>query len=60
MGAAGSVVNSAYFKQKLAGELSAGNHKTYCLSAARFSPAANALLTGYRSLDIPLNAGAAG
>ncbi|MFE6798700.1 hypothetical protein [Paenibacillus chitinolyticus] len=30
MADAGSVVNSAYFKQKLAEKLSVGNHKTYC------------------------------
>ncbi|MGW9123554.1 hypothetical protein ACWGPW_00970 [Paenibacillus chitinolyticus] len=54
MAAAGSVVNSAYFKQKLAEKLSVDNHKTYCWQRPAFSPAAGALLVGCRSLGIPL------
>ncbi|WP_103994260.1 BadF/BadG/BcrA/BcrD ATPase family protein [Paenibacillus sp. UNC499MF] len=52
--AAGSVVNSPYFRQKLPEKLSAGNHKTYRWQPPAFSPAAGALLMGYRSLGIPL------
>ncbi|MFD7521639.1 hypothetical protein [Paenibacillus chitinolyticus] len=43
--AAGSVVNNAYFKQNLRKNEAA---------AARFLAWSGALLTGYRSLDIPL------
>ncbi|MBV6713060.1 N-acetylglucosamine kinase [Paenibacillus chitinolyticus] len=52
--AAGSVVNSPYFKQKLAEKLNVGNRKTYRWQPPAFSPAAGALLMGYRSLGIPL------